>query len=891
MTTKTATRRTRTTMTAAGAIPFPTPPEPAPPTDTPAPPADPMPASGMVCLLLDDATVKALDAAFPPPDGATIPAPRHVTLNFLGPVAALDRDTVESAIAAALTGAASAESAEDGGEGSAGGTETLEGVFGGLARFMAESDEDGNEGNGALTPIVALFDCPDLDDVQAALEDALEAVGMPEPTHGFAAHTTLFRADLGETDTIAFPAPPAVKATFTEIALVWGDYTDSANVTMFPADGGDTGTPAAEPVETPDGQQAHVIKHTHGPGDPQADEEDMSARGRQLADDPMPSVDTPTAPDPDVPTADAEPAGRPPAVPGPLGRFEALLVTEGEPTDDGRIIKPGALRFRDPPLPLTFTLKDSGHMDARLGGVLTSVTRDGNAIMGEGVYADNQDGFELKAAVDQGLLTWVSIDVGDDTVDIGLDADGSETMVLLDGLLMGACALPFAAQNTTWIRSIPGSEAPLSPPDDSGPGLLPLPALLAAGKVTLRAVDAESPEYAALVTRAVVACAATTGGPVFPPSSVFEDWEMDRPTAMQITDDLRIFAHLAGPGCHIGLPGQCITAGHTSRDFTMFHHGPDDGGGLLTAEGRRIRVGALTLVGGHASLRSSADEAARHYDDTDSVVAFVRAGWDDRNNLPYIAGVIRPGVSEDKIQLVRALGISGDWRLKEDWRTIDGKPTLVGLPVVPVPGLPQVRHAIAAGGQLRAEVVDTALAIQEFEVIGAADLPIAPRETAWDGAAAQANLADMCGGVGSIDPACFSRGFFWRDPDGDPGEVGSYKLPFADRLGGRLQAVFRGVSAVAGRLDQSDIPAADKDRIKGKISAYYARFRKEFDDPSLIPPWESSSAAATEPVVASGLLLDLAKDLYGRQLADEEAALAGVHRQEVARLGAGIRGT
>jgi hypothetical protein len=629
---------------------------------------------------------------------------------------------------------------------------------------------------------------------------------------------------------------------------------------MFPVDGGDTGTPAAAPApEEADGQQAHVIKHTHAPGDPlKDDDEDMG-----LADEPAPPVAAvPSAPDPDAPAPTEEPAGRPPAVPGPLGRFECLLVTEGEPTDDGRIIKPGALRFRDPPLPFTFTLIDSGHADARLGGVLTAITRDGDAIMGEGIYADNEDGFELKSAVDQGLLTWVSIDVGDDTVDIGLDADGTETMVLLDGLLMGACALPFAAQNTTWIRSVPGSEAPMSPGGPGGPSMLPLPALLAsAGKVTLRSVVEDSPEYVALATKAVVACGAMSGGPVFPSLNAFEPWDVDCPTAMQVTDDLTLFAHLAGPGCHIGLPGQCITAGDTSKDFTMFHHGPDDGGGLLTEEGARVRVGALTLTGGHASLRSSADEAARHYDDTDSVVAFVRAGWDDRNNLPYIAGVIRPGVSEDKIQLIRALGISGDWRLKEDWRTIDGKPTLVGLPVVPVPGLPQVRHAIAAGGQLQAEVVDTALAIQEFGPTGGS-----VTDKDWDGSASRFNDAQYQKAAAACDPAdkgppktrCFLP---HHEPDGTINRNG-------------VHAAAQRVGALEGRSPDA-------------VSAAKAHLRNHYrTDLNEDPP--DSLGQPSQAVTADGLLLDLAKDMYGRRLDDEVSALAGVHRQEVDRLGGKI---
>src|SRR4029077_18084387 len=134
---------------------------------------------------------------------------------------------------------------EEGGEGSPGDTDTITGTFAGWARFAAESDEDGNEGGG-LTPLGASFASPDLEGIQADLAEALEDAGVPEPTHGFTSHSTMFRVKLTDSDTIPIPAPPMLEATFPQIALVWGDYTDPANITLFPVAGPDE---APEPEE------------------------------------------------------------------------------------------------------------------------------------------------------------------------------------------------------------------------------------------------------------------------------------------------------------------------------------------------------------------------------------------------------------------------------------------------------------------------------------------------------------------------------------------------------------------------------------------------------------------------------------------------------------------
>lgn len=117
-------------------------------------------------------------------------------------------------------------------------------------------------------------------------------------------------------------------------------------------------------------------------------------------------------------------------------------------------------------------------------------------------------------------------------------------------------------------------------------------------------------------------------------------------------------------------------------------------------------------------------------------------------------------------------------------------------------------------------------------VIGSTDLPVADRDTTWDGAAAARRVFDMCTDGDSVDVDCVSRAFLWRDPDGNPDTQAAYSLGFADVVNDRLQIVPAGVAATAGGrgVDAADIPAEDKTRIRARICALYDTIRDRFED-------------------------------------------------------------
>jgi hypothetical protein len=169
-----------------------------------------------------------------------------------------------------------------------------------------------------------------------------------------------------------------------------------------------------------------------------------------------------------------------------------------------------------------------------------------------------------------------------------------------------------------------------------------------------------------------------------PPAEWFSDPRLDRPQPLVITDEGRVYGHIADwKTRHIGLPGN-VRAPRSSSNYAFFKTGV-----LKTAEGKEVPVGQLTLAGGHAPLQADAGAAVKHYDDTASAVADVTVG-EDRHGI-WVSGALRPTVTRAQIRALRASAPSGDWR------PINGALELVAVCQVNVPGFPLARAAVASG--------------------------------------------------------------------------------------------------------------------------------------------------------------------------------------------------
>lgn len=332
--------------------------------------------------------------------------------------------------------------------------------------------------------------------------------------------------------------------------------------------------------------------------------------------------------------------------------WHAVLLVEGVPTGDGRIADPDSITWRELPLPLmAIDRTTNGHDDARLVGQITSIERIGAEIHAYGTWlADPDDeANRLRSLIVAGELSGVSVDLDaieyviefrdepwpeadDDGVVRVEGGTGDETFRYTAARIIGATALPFPAHPDAYIEPWGG--------------------------------------------------AVTAAAPLRPPKAWFADPTLPAPTPLTVTDDGRVYGHLAlWDSCHVGFADRCVTPPRSAAAYRHFTTGE-----LVTAEGDRVPVGQITMDTGHAPLAANAARAAAHYDDTGTAVADVTAG-EDRWGV-WIAGAVRPGVDELTLRRFMAADVSGDWR------SIGGALELVAVLSVNVPGFHKPRVSI-----------------------------------------------------------------------------------------------------------------------------------------------------------------------------------------------------
>ena len=351
-------------------------------------------------------------------------------------------------------------------------------------------------------------------------------------------------------------------------------------------------------------------------------------------------------------------------------QWTGTLAPVGKPTGDGRIFDTDAeLTFREFPLPLMFQRATSdGHDTAVIVGKITSATVDGGGVQAVGEFFDSAEATEAVTLVQEGVLR-PSVDLADMVVEYELlDADGNAVDLDDDeldpddiaGERMHIRAASIIA--ATLVAKPAFAEAKITIGDDT-----PAPA-----------EDDTEAEEAALVASAT----ALTEVPAFP-ADAFADPRLDGPTALTVTDDGRVYGHLAAWGTeHLSRPG--ITPPRSATGYALFHTS------TVRADTGRLSVGRLTVGTGHADARASAHSTAEHYDNTGAAWAFVRAGEDQHGT--WVAGVVNPDADPKDVRAGASAPLSGDWR------NVGGNLELVAALSVNVGGFPVPRSYAATSG-------------------------------------------------------------------------------------------------------------------------------------------------------------------------------------------------
>jgi hypothetical protein len=105
------------------------------------------------------------------------------------------------------------------------------------------------------------------------------------------------------------------------------------------------------------------------------------------------------------------------------------------------------------------------------------------------------------------------------------------------------------------------------------------------------------------------------------------------------------------------------------------------------------------------------------------------------------------------------------------------------------------------------------------------DLPLADRDRAWDGGAAEKRVREWAGAQDEPNEK-YRDAHIWYDAEKKDNFM-AYKLLIADVIDGRLHAVPRGVMAAANVMEGgrggADLPSSDVDRVKSHLAKYYAK--------------------------------------------------------------------
>lgn len=222
-----------------------------------------------------------------------------------------------------------------------------------------------------------------------------------------------------------------------------------------------------------------------------------------------------------------------------------------------------------------------------------------------------------------------------------------------------------------------------------------------------------------------------SGAPLAPPRDWFETPEPSKPTPITVTDDGRVFGHIADwRTCHTGFPGQCVTAPRSPSGYAYAHTGA-----VKTDDGAQVTVGRLTVGGGHASTAPGVGfrAAMEHYDDASTTAAIGR--FRDGKHGIWFSGSVVPGATEAQLAQLRRHPPSGDWR------RIGGVQEMILAHSVNAPGFPVVSAgmergeltSLVAAGALQAdetapEVPEEAMAAQDRQGAALAAFATAARD-------------------------------------------------------------------------------------------------------------------------------------------------------------------
>lgn len=418
--------------------------------------------------------------------------------------------------------------------------------------------------------------------------------------------------------------------------------------------------------------------------------------------------------------------------------WKSEMAFEGVPTGDGRYINPGAIEYRDTPLPLMLQTETApGHQGAVLAGAINQTGKLGNVAIGSGDYDASDAGRQFQQIVNARGRFGVSIDVADADGEPACPDHGDPENCPEDCTVpyqvnfslirvMGVTGTPFPAFEDAYIcADTPVATSADQPVAADGAPCHECDGQTEVGTVTIpveidgtEVAEATFPLYAGKTP--VLPASTGLGGLVTASAATVvasppRDW-FDKPAfhvgdgrLVQQPDGFyacpltvtspdpdtglrKVFGHMAAwNSCHTGYVNQCVRPPRSQTDYAAFNVRP-----IVTDDGELVNVGHLTMGVGHAETtgHEHVEDVRAHYDGGPGAIrmAHVRAGEDEFGI--WFSGYIDPDATEAQVQAFAMCSVSGDWR--SVWRG-KGTDLVACLAGVSVPGF-TIAQALAAAG-------------------------------------------------------------------------------------------------------------------------------------------------------------------------------------------------
>lgn len=429
----------------------------------------------------------------------------------------------------------------------------------------------------------------------------------------------------------------------------------------------------------------------------------------------------------------------------PLAAWTGVLIVEGSPTGDGRMFEPNSLRWDDLPIPLGWAREDGqGHEGSVVVGRITEIWRDGAEIRARGDFdlgsEEGREAARLVAGDDDGpIMNGVSVDVDDIDMEVRVAQDvlDREQAMFADEV-EGDTDRQVDEDGRVTVWEFAADDELLVTTDGRirSAALVRIPAFVEAKIDAVPGEASDEPLVASGAPRPPAGYFADPGfgtGPDDDPRLVRDEASGQVGCPLTVTAEGRIFGHLALWGtCHTGF-SECVQPPSSVGGYQYFRTGV-----VECSDGSEVPVGRVTMDTLHASRQSSAADTLAHYEHTGLCVADVAAG-EDQHGI-WLAGTVRPGVTDEQLRVLRASPLSGDWR------RIGASLELVAALAVNSPGFPVPRAMVASGhvtalqsaGAIRPAAARGELADDELEILRR----MAARErTAEDARRAAADVA------------------------------------------------------------------------------------------------------------------------------------------------------